>query len=196
MIGIYTKDIEAVWFGVACDDEKIYATNFGSGEKGVLQDLLDSIPFNAPFQQSKTISAFAGRVIRTLKDVYYGRGTSDNLPLAMDHLSDHTKNVLRVATLIPVGYVASYGSVAEAMGGSPRGVGRVMALNPFAPIVPCHRVVGSDFSLVGYGGGLEAKLAFLKRERKGFTSKKEIPVDGRKLLVFPVELVLKKVEKR
>jgi O-6-methylguanine DNA methyltransferase len=196
MISLYCKQGDGVWFGVACDDEKVFATNFGSSEKGVLQGLLGSLPFNTQFQQSEKVSAFAERVIGLMKDIYDGKGISDRIPLGMDHLSSHTQKVLKVALLIPSGYVASYGAVAKATGGSPRGIGRVMALNPFAPIVPCHRVVGSDFSLVGYGGGLDMKLAFLKRERKGFTSKQGIPADGKNLVTFPVELVLKKVGKK
>ena len=81
------------------------------------------------------------------------------------------------------------------MGGSPRAVGRVMATNPFAPLCPCHRVVSSDFTLCGYGGGLDVKLAFLKRERRGYPSKKVIKAGGGKLALFPVEFVLSKLER-
>jgi hypothetical protein len=49
--------------------------------------------------------------------------------------------------------------------------------------------------LRGYGGGLDVKFAFLKRESRGYVSSKEIPVNGKKLPVFPVELALSKAEK-
>jgi hypothetical protein len=49
--------------------------------------------------------------------------------------------------------------------------------------------------LGGYGGGLDVKLAFLIREKRGFTATREIPVNGRKLQVFPVEFVLRKLGK-
>jgi len=114
----------------------------------------------------------------------------------MKHLSDLNRKVLDVTAMIPVGYVSSYGMIAKVAGTAPRAVGRMMARNPFAPIVPCHRVVGSDFSLVGYGGGLDLKLAFLKREKRDYASKREIPMNGKKLMVFPVEFVLKKTEKK
>jgi len=97
--------------------------------------------------------------------------------------------------LIPVGYATSYGSISKAAGGSPRAVGNVMAANPFAPIVPCHRVVSSDFTLGGYGGGLTAKLEFLIREKRGYTSAREIAVGDKKLQIFPVERVLRKLGK-
>jgi hypothetical protein len=70
-----------------------------------------------------------------------------------------------------------------------------MAMNPFAPIVPCHRVVSSDLTLGGYGGGLHVKLKILRREKRGYTAKREIMIGRNKLQVFPVEFVLKKVEK-
>jgi methylated-DNA-[protein]-cysteine S-methyltransferase len=129
-----------------------------------------------------------------LKNIYDGKDVTIGFPLAMEHLPEYSRKVLPVASLIPVGYVSSYGCVAKAVGGGPRAVGNVMASNPFAPIVPCHRVVSSDFTLGGYGGGLKVKLAFLKREKRGYGSKREISVGGKKLQVFPVEFVLRKVK--
>ena len=66
-----------------------------------------------------------------------------------------------------------------------------MASNPFAPIVPCHRVVKADFTLGGYGFGLKVKVELLGREKRGFSSPKEIEVDDGQLTVFPVENVLR-----
>ncbi len=89
--------------------------------------------------------------------------------------------------------MTSYGAIAEAAGGASRAVGNIMAANPFAPLVPCHRVVRSDCTLGGYGGGLDVKLEILKREKRGFAVPREIPVGDRKLRVFPVEFVLDKL---
>ena len=195
MLTLYAKDMNGVWFGVAYDGQKVFGTTFAFSEKRALQGLLESIPFNMPFQQLETASAFAEWVIALLKDIYDGKGASGNASLATEHLSNYSRKVIKVTSLIPVGYVASYGSVAKAAGGSPRAVGRVMASNPFAPIVPCHRVVSSDFMLGGYGGGLDVKLEILKRERRGYTSKRGIQVNNKKLELFPVEFVFKKLEK-
>ena len=68
-----------------------------------------------------------------------------------------------------------------------------MASNLFPLLVPCHRVVRSDFTLGGYGFGLNVKLEILKRESRGFSSEREIRVNDGKLRVFPVEFVLKRV---
>ncbi|MEM2117500.1 MAG: methylated-DNA--[protein]-cysteine S-methyltransferase [Candidatus Bathyarchaeia archaeon] len=193
MISLYIQRCENVWFGVACDEKKVFATAFGSAEEAVRRDLLRNIPFNMPFQHSEKLSPFAERVLETLKKVYRGKDVSEKLPLSTERLSNYFRKVIETASLIPVGYVSSYGLIAKAAGGSPRAVGRVMAMNPFAPLVPCHRVVSSDFTLGGYGGGLKVKLAFLEREKRGYAVKREIPVNGKKLQVFPVEFVLKKV---
>jgi O-6-methylguanine DNA methyltransferase len=196
MMELCIKNLEGVWFGVAHDKGEVFATSFAPSEEGALKGLLQSIPFDAPFQRSEKISAYAERVIDALKNIYDGKDSVQNFSLATKHLSEYTKRVLEVARFIPSGYVTSYGALAQTAGGSPRAVGRIMALNPFAPIVPCHRVVGSDFSLVGYGGGLEVKLAFLEREKRGYASEKEVSVNGKKLEVWPVEFVLRKFKKK
>ena len=194
MIGVYTKNISGVWFGVACTDQSVFSTAFANSQQETLKKLLSKIPFNIPFQVFAEPSTFANRVLTSVKNVCDGKGISQKLPLATEHLSAYTQKILAAASLIPIGYLTSYGAIAKAAGGSPRAVGRVMASNPFAPIVPCHRVVSSDFTLGGYGGGLDVKLGFLVREKRGYTSPRQIPVDGKKLQVFPVEFVLKKVK--
>ncbi len=67
---------------------------------------------------------------------------------------------------IPKGKVSTYGALANALGDirASRAVGRMLNANPYAPIVPCHRVVMSDGSLGGFGGGIEKKIKRLKSE--------------------------------
>jgi methylated-DNA-[protein]-cysteine S-methyltransferase len=65
---------------------------------------------------------------------------------------------------IPFGETRSYGDVARTVGSSARAVGRASATNPICLIVPCHRVIGADGSLTGYGGGLERKTWLLAHE--------------------------------
>ncbi|MEM3641486.1 MAG: methylated-DNA--[protein]-cysteine S-methyltransferase [Candidatus Bathyarchaeia archaeon] len=194
MINLYIKEKESVWFGVAFENEKIFATAFAFNQQRALQSLLRSIPFNVPFQQLEMPLDFAERVVAVLKDIYDGKDVSVNFSLATNHLPNYTRRVIEATILIPTGYVTSYGAIAKAVSGSPRAVGNVMAMNPFAPLVPCHRVVCSDFTLGGYGGGLNLKLQILRRERRGYTSKKEISLNGGKLLLFPVEFVLNRIK--
>jgi len=62
-----------------------------------------------------------------------------------------------------------------------------MAKNPFPPLVPCHRVVRSDFSVGEYGGGRELKWEMLKREDRGYAGSKKIEVGNELLSVFPIK---------
>jgi len=194
-IGVYTKNIDGVWFGVACDEKNVFATSFSKNEKTALQGLTDCLPVDADIQVVAAPSPFAEKALSSIKNVYDGKGESQPLPLTNERLSPFQNRVLEVTRLIPVGYVTSYGALSEAAGGSPRAVGGVMASNPFAPIVPCHRVVRSDLTLGGYGGGLNLKAEMLAREKRGKSSPLEVLVASKKLRLFPVELALAKVEK-
>lgn len=198
MINLYDKKIGDVWFGTAYSEEKVFATAFAFKEEDALRNLLKSIPYNIPFQHLEKANPFAEHVLNLLKDIYNGKGVSFSFSLATEYLSSYAKKVIETVFLVPLGYVTSYGLVAKAAGGSPRAVGRVMALNPFPLIVPCHRVVRSDFKLGGYGGGysgVDVKLEILRRESKGYASEREIHMNNRKLLIFPVEFVLKRLGK-
>ena len=70
-------------------------------------------------------------------------------------VSGFNRQVLQAVTRIPFGETRSYGEVAEIAGspGAARAVGTAMSINPIALIVPCHRVIKSDGSIGGYGGG-------------------------------------------
>ena len=73
-------------------------------------------------------------------------------------------------TTIPYGSTVSYGDIARALGKRPvaaRAVGLANGANPISIIVPCHRVIGSDGSLTGYGGGLDRKELLLTLEGAG-----------------------------
>ncbi len=73
-------------------------------------------------------------------------------------------------TKIPYGSTVSYGDIARALGKrlvASRAVGLANGTNPISVIVPCHRVIGSDGSLTGYGGGLERKQLLLRLEGAG-----------------------------
>ncbi|MBI5211348.1 MAG: MGMT family protein [Elusimicrobia bacterium] len=76
--------------------------------------------------------------------------------------------VWKACAEIPKGQVRTYGWIARRIGkpGAARAVGQALGKNPFAPHVPCHRVVGADGSLTGFTapGGLKAKLRLLRKE--------------------------------
>ena len=65
---------------------------------------------------------------------------------------------------IEYGTTTTYGALARALEAQPRAVGAAVGATPIPIIVPCHRVIGSDGSLTGYGGGLPRKRALLDLE--------------------------------
>ncbi|MBI4432982.1 MAG: MGMT family protein [Candidatus Omnitrophica bacterium] len=83
-------------------------------------------------------------------------------------MSAFYRAVWRACGRIPKGQVRTYGWIARKIGRprAARAVGRALAANPFAPVIPCHRVVGADGSLTGYSGpgGIQAKRRLLKKE--------------------------------
>lgn len=83
----------------------------------------------------------------------------EQIQFDFSNLTERTMQVLKATMTIPIGETRSYGQVAE-LAGMPRAarfVGSVMATNRFAPIIPCHRVVGSN-GLGGYSGGMGIEL--------------------------------------
>lgn len=78
------------------------------------------------------------------------------------------KKVLTALQQIPYGETASYGEVAEKIGNpsASRAVGQANARNPIPIVIPCHRVVGSNGTLTGFGGGIEVKQALLDLEQR------------------------------
>ena len=195
MLELYTKTFGDVTFGVACEGQRVFAMGFWNSPQDTVPKLRQELPSNVPSQVVSEPSAFAEKALTTLKKVYEGKGAAEEVPLALERFPLYTQRVLKTVSQIPVGYVASYGAVADAAGGGARAVGNVMANNAFAPIVPCHRVVTSSLGLGGYGGGLRIKYEFLKREKRGYTEPREVLAEGRVLKVFPVEFVLKKLDR-
>jgi methylated-DNA-[protein]-cysteine S-methyltransferase len=189
MINLYIQKIDKLWCGVALEDDKIFATTFASFEKDALKSLLKELPYNTVFQVAQKKNMLAEQVLRAVKAVFYGEDVSFSFQFALTRLSDYAQKVLKITSLIPTGYVTTYGSLAKVAGGSPRSVGRVMATNPFAPLIPCHRVVAADMTLGGYGGGLKIKWEILQRENRKYEKTIEAEIGDKKLMLFPVDML-------
>ena len=100
-----------------------------------------------------------------LADYFAGRGAHFSTPLAL-HGTPFTRAVWAVLRTIPPGHTRSYAQVARAVGRptAVRAVARANGANQIAIVVPCHRVIGSDGALAGYGGGVWRKRQLIELE--------------------------------
>ncbi len=105
-------------------------------------------------------------VRRELDEYFEGRRRDFDLPLDLRGREGFSRDILERLAKVPYGEVTTYKSLAVEAGNprAARAVGTIMNRNPIPIVLPCHRVVGSNGSLVGYGGGLERKRLLLDLE--------------------------------
>jgi methylated-DNA-[protein]-cysteine S-methyltransferase len=155
---------------------EVYYTTFGSpvgplllaGDAQALRrvsfESKRSSPQQADWKQNR--GAFA-EVIRQLQAYFRGELKEFDLPLAMEG-TEFQLRVWNKLREIPYGETISYAQLAGRIGNpkAVRAVGLANGSNPIPIIVPCHRVIGSDGSLTGFGGGLTTKRKLLELENK------------------------------
>ena len=149
-----------------------YATDRGTGwigyrgEGTVEQMVLPGRPRSAG--KIGTMPPQVARLAEGLTGYFSGSADLPSVETFVDMVSvtDFETTVYRIVTAIPAGTTMTYAEVADQAGrpGAARAVGAAMAKNRFAPMIPCHRVVGSDGSLRGYAGGLDMKRQLLAME--------------------------------
>jgi methylated-DNA-[protein]-cysteine S-methyltransferase len=175
-------------------DERFRAAAAAEGLLDVAYDVTDSpvgsllvavterglcrISYDAePERQLESLArSFGARVLRSpssldevkreLDEYFSGERQSFDLGLDLERLTPFNRTVLEELTHVPYGSLTTYGALAG-QAGSPRAaraVGTIMNRNPIPIVLPCHRVVGSTGSLVGYAGGLERKELLLRLE--------------------------------
>ena len=114
-------------------------------------------------------NAAAARILaeteKQLREYFAGRRRGFDLPLAPQG-TEFQKDVWRALSKIPFGHTISYRDLALKIGreSATRAVGAANGANPISIILPCHRVIGADNRLTGYGGGLPAKKYLLELE--------------------------------
>ena len=123
----------------------------------------DERPSCTPLELASSVLRNAARQLFAYCE---GTLTSFDLPLHLDG-SDFQKNVWEALRLIPYGETASYKKIAGSIGrpGASRAVGAANNKNPILIIIPCHRVIGAQGSLVGYAAGLTVKKKLLALEK-------------------------------
>jgi methylated-DNA-[protein]-cysteine S-methyltransferase len=108
-----------------------------------------------------------GEAMRQLREYFAGRRSEFELPLAPEG-TEFQRTVWKRLREIPYGETISYGELAKRVGNpkASRAVGAANGQNPIPIVIPCHRVIGSNGKLTGFGGGLPVKEALLALEAK------------------------------
>ncbi len=144
-----------------------------ASDRGILR-----ISFDADVEQHlEWLSQVAGRSVlrsprqvdplrRELDEYFDGRRHAFDLAVDLRDLTPFTERVLHELARVPFGETVTYAELATRAGNpkAARAVGMTMNRNRIPIVLPCHRVVGSGGSLVGYAGGLERKVALLTLE--------------------------------
>jgi methylated-DNA-[protein]-cysteine S-methyltransferase len=111
-------------------------------------------------------SPLLARTRRQLDEYFLGQRRDFDLPLAPEG-TDFQQKVWRLLRFIKYGTTTTYGALAQELGNpqASRAVGLANGSNPIPIVIPCHRVIGANGALTGFGGGLPIKSALLDLER-------------------------------
>lgn len=103
--------------------------------------------------------------LKQLREYFAGKRREFDVPVDPSG-TEFQRRVWQIIATIPYGETLAYGEIAARLGGrnTARAVGAAAGANPVPIIIPCHRVIGSDGSLTGYGGGLRMKVWLLRHE--------------------------------
>lgn len=144
---------------------ELMLTSDGEALTGLFMEEHAGGPRNGPEAGWKREAAPFRDAVAQLRAYFAGESESFTLPLAPVG-TDFQKKVWAALAAIPYGETRSYGEVAQGIGqrGASRAVGLANGSNPISIIVPCHRVIGANGTLTGYGGGLERKRWLLEHE--------------------------------
>ena len=148
----YTYDTPIGNIMIASDGESLTALKFRIPEQGNMTYKADRITDEAAKQ---------------LEEYFAGQRREFKLPINAKG-TDFQRNVWKALLKIPYGETRSYKQIAQMTGNekASRAVGMANNKNPISIIIPCHRVIGTNGKLIGYGGGMEAKQKLLQLERK------------------------------
>lgn len=148
---------------------KIYLTSDGNALTGLFFDSHQR--FWSPQEDDIISDLPVFKATRHWLDAYFaGKNPGSTPPLSLEGLSPFRKAVCEEMLRIPFGKLSTYGTLAQNLAlclgrtTSARAVGGAVGHNPIGIIIPCHRVIGAQGNLTGYGAGIERKIALLELE--------------------------------
>lgn len=120
-------------------------------------------PDTPPGKSCKVLNAAR----RELREYFRGKRKTFDVPVSLAGRSEFQRVVLEHVSAIEYGQTSTYAEIARRIKKvtGPRAVGQANARNPISIIIPCHRVLGTNGKLTGYGGGVRAKEWLLKHEK-------------------------------
>lgn len=164
---VYIDDIETPIgrLTIACNYEGICKIEFGSLENKAPMIQSWAKKQMMPCELKKNQEMTRAALIQ-LQEYFQGKRQTFDVPLSL-HGTPFQVKVWKALQAIPFGETRSYRDIARAVGQpkAVRAIGAANNKNPIPIIIPCHRVIGSNGSLVGYGGGLDKKEWLLEFER-------------------------------
>ena len=143
----------------------IWAASYGIDEEEFRAQILERARVIPIYDANKPAPA-----LKQMDEFLAGKRKGFDLKVDWSEMTHFQIAVRKAVIAVPYGKTASYGEIAAAVGKpqAPRAVGGVQATNPISFVIPCHRIIGSDGSLHGYGGfgGLKTKAWLLGLEAK------------------------------
>ncbi len=145
---------------LAVSEQGLCAVSFRSTEEAFLQRL--AARGFAAVQASERVRG----ALWQIQEYFSERRRQFEMTVDLSGQTPFQRQVLEATAQVPAGRVVSYGEIARRLGRprASRAVGAALAQNPVPIVVPCHRVIGSDGGLHGYGGGLDIKEKLLRLE--------------------------------
>ena len=154
---------------LACDEEAVIGLWFNAQKYfgNILPEKIEEEPENNPLLEDA----------KRWLDIYFSGKEPDFLPPLRYDSTDFRKKVCDIMLQIPYGKTVTYGEIAAEIAKdfgikkmSAQAVGGAVGHNPISLMIPCHRVVGTNGSLTGYGGGIDRKVKLLELENIDMTN--------------------------
>jgi methylated-DNA-[protein]-cysteine S-methyltransferase len=163
-INIQRHDIDIGELLIGSFDDRLCLLWFGTSEIGKAVEDRISKKLDAKFVERN--DEVLEKTRKQVDEYFSGNRKEFDIPLLMIG-TDFQRRVWKALIRIPYGATSTYGKIAEDIGipRAVRAVGGAAGANPISIIIPCHRVIGSNGGLVGYGGGLPLKKWLLRLEQ-------------------------------